>query len=65
MLTKVIYLNKNTEKTVILWNIIIIENNFSLFQYILKSNLFLICQSTIFSSHYSSLQSHMIFQKSF
>ncbi len=38
MLTKVIYLNKNTEKNVILWNIIIIENNFSLFQYILKSN---------------------------
>ncbi len=33
MLTKVIYLNKNTEKTVILWNIIIIENNLSISVY--------------------------------
>ncbi len=60
-----IYLIKNTVKSVILWNIITLSNNSFLFEYILKCNLFLRWQSWNFSSHYSSLQSCMILQKSF
>ncbi len=39
---------KNTEKQLILWNIITILNNCYLFEYIVKCNLFLQCQSRIF-----------------
>ncbi len=44
-----IYLIKNTVKTVILWNIITIQNNCFLFEYILKMHFIPVMQSWIFS----------------
>ncbi len=58
-----IYLIKNTAKAVTLWNILTIKNNSFLFEYILKCNLFLWSKLN-FQHHYSSLQWHMILQKS-
>ncbi len=52
---KLFYLIKNTAKTIIVLNNITILNNCFRFSYILKCNLFLWCQSWIFSSHYFSV----------
>ncbi len=65
MLTKNLFDQKYSKKIVILWNSVTILNSYFLCWYILKFNLFLLWQSWIFSSHYSSLQYHMILQKSF
>ncbi len=59
-----IYLIKNTVKTVILWNI---TNNIIVFLIVkcFKIKFIHLIQNWIFSRHYSGLQCHMIFQKSF
>ncbi len=53
-----IYLIKNTVKSVILWNIITMQNNCFLFEYILKYNLFLECKSEFLASLLLSAVSH-------
>ncbi len=59
-----IYLIKNAVKSVILWNIKILNNCF-IFEY-LFSNVIHSCNvKQNFQHHYSSLQCHMILQKSF
>ncbi len=52
---------KNTVKTVMLWHIIKILNEHFLFQYALKKS----CDANLNFQQQSSLQCHMIFQKSF
>ncbi len=62
-----IYLIKNSVKTVACWNIITNPNTYFLFGYILK-NVIYFCDAKHhwdFQHHYSSLQCHMILQKSF
>ncbi len=55
---------KNTVKIVILWNTFTISNNWFAFEYILKYNYS--CDAKLnFQHHNSSLQCHMILQKSF
>ncbi len=56
-----IYLIKNTVKTIIVWNNFTILNNYFLFEYIVKCNLFQ-WSKLYFQHHYSSLQCHMIFR---
>ncbi len=53
-----ICLIQNTVKTVILWNIITIWNNFFLFEFILKCNLFLWCKTEFSASLLQSWMSH-------
>ncbi len=45
-----IYLIKNTVKSVILWNIITIQNNWFQFEYIKKSSVFLWCKAVFSAS---------------
>ncbi len=60
MLNKAAMIWSNVVKTVILWNITTIQNNYFLFWNTLKCNFFLWWRSWIFSSYYSGLQCHMI-----
>ncbi len=59
-----ICLIKNTVKIAILWNNCTIENNCCLCKHIVKYNLFLRSKLN-FQHDYSSLQCHMILQKSY
>ncbi len=53
-----IYLIKNARKTVILWNIITIQNNCFLFVYIVKCHFFLWCKAEFSASLLQSSVSH-------
>ncbi len=53
-----IYLIKKYSKTVIMWNNITIQNKCSLFQYILKCNLFIWCKAEFSASLLQSSVSH-------
>ncbi len=56
---------KNTAKTVILWNIIAISSNCFLFFKCIFPGIYSCDAKLNFQHHYSSLQCHMILQKSF